>query len=921
VSDSNRAGLLDRRDECLVLDGLVADVRGGRSGVLVLRGEAGIGKSELLEYLQRCATGCRVLTAAGVQSEMELSYAGLHQLCAPLLDGLGDLPEPQRSALATAFGMESGGVPDRFLVSLATLSLLANAGGDRSLVCVIDDAQWLDQASALTLGFVARRLLAESVLLVFAVREPVGQDLLAGLPTLNVGALPEDAARALLDTVLRGVVEGRVRDRLLAEAQGNPLALLELPRALQTPAAFGTPLDPTDRPPIAAQLEREFLARVSSLPADAQTVLLVAAADPISDALALRRAAATLGVDADEALSHADATKLLRLDSHARFRHPLVRSAAYWSASTSGRQAAHQALAGAIDAELEPDRHSWHRGQSTEAPDETIAGELVASAGRAQARGGVAAAGAFMERATTLTADPSLRAARALDAAQAKLLAGAFDAALELLEIAASGPPDTMRDARLDLIRAQIAFVQARGNEAPSLLLAAAQRLEQLDVYLSRDTYLDAMGAALYAGRLHRGVGQFEVAAAARRAPAVPTPRLADRLLDALALRLDDGYAASAPLMDAALEELCQEETAVGEALRWMIFGSVLAAEVWDHDRWRHVTTRHVEMVRAAGALGELPSTLDAALTVHLFAGELPAAEALIEEARTVCEAIGSPQARSGPMGLAVFSGDEGEARALIEATLAEAVPRGQGAAVTVAHWYHAVLCNSLGQYDEAVQAAELAAINPHEFAAPQWAFLELIEAAVKIGDPERAADAFARLSATTSVCGTAWARGVEARSRALLSEGGEAERAYLEAIDGLGRTQVRTDLARAHLLYGEWLRRENRRADARDRLGTALEMLTALGLEGFAERARRELKALGTTVIRPTQRSAPALTPQEERIARLAQEGFTNPEIGAQLFLSPHTVEWHLRKVYAKLGIGSRREIGAALETRPTSA
>ncbi|KKD04199.1 helix-turn-helix transcriptional regulator [Streptomyces sp. WM6386] len=919
----SRAGLLGRENECKALDDLLAGARAGRSGVLVLRGEPGIGKTELLRHLLGRATGCRTIRAAGVQSEMELSYAGLHQLCAPLLSGLDQLPEPQRDALGTAFGLRGGPAPDRFLVGLAALSLIADAGGEQPLVCLVDDAQWLDKASALTLEFVARRLLAESVVLVFAVREPSAGHALGSLPELSITGLTERDSRTLLDSVVTGPLDERVRDRIVAESRGNPLALLELPRGLNAAEMAGG-FERPDAWPLSSQIEQGFLRRVQALPAETRRLLLLAAAEPLGDVTLLRCAAGRLGIDPDTAVSHEGVMDLITLGNRVRFRHPLVRSAAYRAAGPLERREIHKALADATDAGLDPDRRAWHLADAASGPDETVAAELERSAGRALARGGIVAAAAFLQRATTLTQNPARRAQRAVAAAQAKLHAGAFEPAAALLATAEAGPLDELGRARIEVLRAGIAFAQNRGGEAPLPLLVAARRFGRLgDVTLARETYLDAVEAAIFVGRLARGPGLLEVGEAAREAPPARQPQVSDMVLDALVVRLTDGYPASASMMARALEALCDERLPVPVQLRRLWFASFIASDLWDDEHWHTAATRHVTVTREAGALNALPDALDSRVFVHLIAGELAAAESLIEETAVVCAATGnSNSARLGPLGLAVWRGREDEARALIAAALAAALPRGQGASVTVTRWYEAVLCNGLGQYAQALAAAREAAAEQREFASPRWALTELIEAAVRSGSPESATDALERLSEATRASGTDWALGVEARSRALLSEADTAERLYREAIERLERTRVRMDLARAHLVYGEWLRRENRRVDARAQLDVAHEMFSRFGAEAFAERARGELHATGAKVRNHTVATPTALTPQEAQIARLVGKGLTNPEIGAQLFISRHTVEWHLRKVFSKLGVSSRREIRAIqLEGEATSA
>ncbi|TDW84371.1 regulatory LuxR family protein [Kribbella pratensis] len=905
------AGLVGRRDECRVLDDLLGGVRAGRSAALVLRGEAGIGKTELLNYLMEASAGCRIVRVAGIQSEMELSYAGLHQLCSSLLAGLDHLPGPQRDALGAAFGLRAGIAPDRFLVGLATLSLLADAGGNQPLVCVVDDAQWLDHASALTLGFVGRRLLAESVALVFAVREPTSYEMLAGLPELPVRGLPERDSRALLDAAVTDPLDQWVRNRIIAEAGGNPLALLELPRRWATTELAGRFAD-AEAGQLSTQIEREFVRRIESLPPQTRSLMFVAAAEPVGNVELLRRAAERLGVDVDAAATNA--SELMTLDSRVRFRHPLVRSAAYRVASSKDRRTAHRALAESIDPDIDPDRQAWHRAQAATGPDEDVAAELERSAVRARARGGIVAVAALLERASELTQDPGQRSKRALEAAQAKFQAGSFGSAADLLATASADAPDELTRARIDVLRAGLAFAQGRGMEAPPLLLAAARRLEQLDVVLARDTYLEAVSAVIFSGHLARNPGGREVATAARGAPPSQLPRATDELLDALAVRLTDGYTASIPMIERVLTSFCTGDLPTQELLRWLLLAGVIAADLWDLERWQMVTTRHVAIIRRAGAFSELPLALDSSAVVHVFAGELATAAAVVDEVRTVSTATGTIQPPFGALALAAVRGREREAAALIDATVNQGTLHGQGLGVTVANCHHAVLCNGLARWEEALSAARAAARYQEEFGAPRWALAELIEAAAHSGAPEVAGDALEQLSEAARASNTDWALGVEAYSRALLSDGIAAEDLYREAIDRLAQTRVRVTLARTHLLYGEWLQRKNRRVDARVQLTRAHEMLTQFGAGGFAERARRALRGTGAKVRERNVASRSALTAQEAQIAQLAGDGLTNPEIGARLFLSPHTVDWHLRKVYSKLGIASRKEIATRL-------
>jgi DNA-binding CsgD family transcriptional regulator len=904
--------LYGRRREREALERLATGVAAGQAQVLVIRGEPGVGKTALFEYLATSASKHRVERVVGIESEMELAFAGIHQLCAPMLDRHEELPGPQRDALEIAFGMSSGTAPERFLVGLAVLNLLSAVAEEEPLLCLIDDAQWLDRNSSQVLAFVARRLLAESIGMVFAVREPL--DELSGLPQWEVGLLGDNDARTLLMSSMPGRMDERVRDRIVAETRGNPLAILELSQEFtvaELAGGFGLP----GPGPLANRMEQSFGKRLDSLPMDTQRLLLLAAADPVGDVALLWRAADRLDIG-PEAGAPAVSARLIELGTRVRFRHPLMRSAVYTAASQPGRQEAHRVLAESIDTDIDPDRRAWHHAQAAPGPDEDVAVELERSANRAQARGGIAAAAEFLQRAAELTQDPTRRAQRAVVAAQAKLHAGAFGPAAALLAMAEAGPLDELSLSHIDLLRAEIAFAQNRGRDAPPLLLSAARRLEQLDTALARQTYLDAIAAAIFAGRLARGTGLREVGAAARKAAAPQqSPGAPDMLLDALAVRLTDGYSAAAPMMKRALEIFCDEQMPVQDARRWLWLASIIAADLWDDQSWHMVTALNLTLTRETGALSELPPALDSRAHFHLLAGELATAASLYEEVRTVCEATRSVPARVGPLGLAAWRGHEREARTLIGDLISEAVPRGQGAAITVAYLFHAVLYNGLAQYPDALAAAQEAARHQHEFATPRWGLVELVEAAVRSGGTELAEDALERLTETTRASGTDWALGVEARSRALVTDGDAAEHLYLEAIERLARTRIHTALARAQLLYGEWLRREKRRLDAREQLRAAYDAFSQFGAEAFAERAHRELVATGETARKRTVETTFELTVQEALIARLAGEGFTNPEIGAQLFLSPRTVEYHLHKVFPKLGINSRRELRGALQ------
>jgi DNA-binding CsgD family transcriptional regulator len=899
--------LQGRRSECAVLDHLLDAAREGHSAVLVLRGEAGIGKSALLDHLAAAAAGFRIARAAGVDSEMELPFAGLHQLCAPFLDRAERLPEPQREALTTAFGLTAGSAPDRFLLGLAVLSLLSDVAAERPLLGIADDAQWLDRASLETLAFVARRLFAESVALVFAAREPA--DELLALPELVVDGLPEPDARALLSSVVKGPLDERVRERILVETRGNPLALLELPRDPASSGLAGGFALPAV--PLSGRIEASFRQRLASLPDDTRRLVLVAAADPVGDETALWRACARLGIDTG-ASAAAEAAGLLRLGGRVAFFHPLVRSAVYGGATPAERGAAHRALAEATDPELDPDRRAWHRAQAAAGLDDEVAEELERSAGRAQARGGPAAAAAFLERATALTADPVRRTERALAAAQAKHDAGASDAALELLSVAELGSLDELQRARAERLRARLAFAQRRGADAPPLLLQAARRLQPLDAALARETYVEALGAALTTGQ------RAMLEEASRAVQAAPPPaRAVELLLTGQALAVTEGRAAAMPVLGRALQAFRREPLSGEEELRGLAYACLVAINLWDDESWRVLAERHVRLAREAGALTVLPVALELRAAELVNAGEFGAAQALLEEADALTAAAGSAPLTDAALLLAGWRGDEADARRRIETAIPDALARGEESTITFAEYAAAVLYNGLARHEAAMEAAQRASAHHPAKSYPR-ALVELVEAAARTGRLETAEAALAQLQQATSAAGTDWALGMEARSRAVLEDGPAADALYREAIEHLGRTRARGELARAQLLYGEWLRRGRRRLEGRAQLRTAHEQFAAIGADAFAERAARELQATGETARKRTLKTVDALTPQEAQVARLAREGLSNPEIGARLFISPRTVQYHLGKVFGKLEISSRGQLDRVLPAEP---
>jgi DNA-binding CsgD family transcriptional regulator len=904
--------LADRETERARLDQLLAAAQLGHSSMLVLRGEAGIGKSALLDYAAERAEGCRVLRATGVEWEMELPFAGLHQLCAGLLDGRQRLPAPQRDAVATAFGFSSGSQPDRFLVGLAVLSLMSAAAEERPLICVVDDVQWLDRSSAQVLAFVARRLAVESIVLLFAARDPGGpEELAAGLPELWLGGLPDVCARALLGSVITAPLDERVRDRILVETAGNPLALLEMPRGL-SPASLAGGFWLPESGSLPDRIEASFQRRVQRLPAATQRLLLLAAADPTGELALLVRAAAEIGISTEE-LAPAEAEGLLRLGPQVAFRHPLLRSAVYRAAPAEERRAAHRSLAAATDAELDPDRRAWHRAHATIGPDEDVADELERSADRARARGGLAAAAAFLERSAVLTPDPPGQAHRMLEAAASKQLSGASQEALSLLSRAAAGPLEPLDHARLKFLHGQIEVDLSRGAAALPLLLDAARQLEPLDASLSRDAYLAALRAASVAGRL--GPGMTEVARAALQAPPAPdASRAVDWLVDGLAVRYTDGYTAGVPALNRALTALRAEGELNGVSVRWPWFARRVAAELFADDTWHYLAARSVQVARENGALAVLPLALNHLAHVCCLEGDLDGASALLDEADGIAVATGTEPLVFGRLPLAGIRGIEVEAVALFEAAVPAAIAReGEGVVLTFSEYAQAVLYNGLGRYEDALAPAQSAS-GRDELLVSVWSLPELVEAAARCGEVDVASAAIEPLSQRTRAAGTELALGIAARSRALLSEGEVAERLYREAIERLGRTRLVLELARARLVYGEWLRRDRRRIDAREQLRLAQDMFTSMGAEAFSVRAGRELLATGETARKRTDETRDELTAQETQIAQFARDGLSNAEIAARLFISPRTVEYHLHKVFTKLGVTSREHLDRVL-------
>jgi DNA-binding CsgD family transcriptional regulator len=917
-SQDRGQGLRGRESECETLRGLISNARSGGSQVLVLRGEAGVGKTALLEYTRELAAGFRCVQVAGVESDMELAFAGLQQLCAPLLDHLGELPGPQREALDVAFGRGAGDAPDRFLVGLAVLSLMAAAADTQPLICIVDDAQWLDQVSVQTLAFVARRLLAEPVAMVFAVRDR--PDVLAGLPELTIGGLSDSEARALLESVMFGGIDPVVRDRIVSETRGIPLAILEVPHSVSATELSGG-FWISGKRSSAAAIEMDYVRRIRSLPQATQRLLLIAAAEPVGDAGLFLRAADQLGIPVDE-LAPAEAAGVIEFGPRLRFHHPLMRSAAYRAGDLIDRRAVHRALADATDPALDPDRRAWHAANAATGPDESLAAELESSASRAESRGGVAAAAVFLERATALTSDPAQRGSRAIAAAQAKREAAAPEAAYELLAIAELAPLSELQQAQIVRIRAQMEFLRSRAGaagavktgEAAAQLCSAAIGLDGLDDDLARETHLEALAAAMYAGRLGGPGLLIDVANAGRAAVDRLTElrRPVDFLLSGLTTRLIDGPGAGVDHLRTALDLWNVHEASIeAEDRIWPfpVAQESAAHELWDDAVLQHIATETVRRARNAGALRALPAALAYRAGVHVYMGEFASAAGLLEEADAITAATGYAPRKYHQLNLAAWRGVPQEALELIAAAAADGVEKGEGRLVGLTKFTAAVLFNGLGRYEEALEAAR-DCCEYEDLGFYSWCLFELVEAAAHLGDDQSATSALRLFEQRAGASGMDWGLGLVAAARGMLADQESAEESFTEAVERLERADAALHLARSRLLYGEWLRRANRRTDARHQLTQAHELFTKMGAQAFAERTRRELAATGEKVRKQAAGSNGELTAQEAQIARLAADGLTNQEIGAQLFISTHTVEWHLRKVFAKLGITSRRQL-----------
>jgi DNA-binding CsgD family transcriptional regulator len=914
-SPRSSAVLLGRGAEHAKLAGLLEAARSGVSGVLVVRGPVGMGKSALLDLTVASAAGFRVARVTGIESEMELAFAGLHQLCGPLLDGLARLPPPQRSALETVFGLAEGPRPDGFLVGLATLSLLSEAGQRQPLLCVIDDGQWLDHASAQAIALAARRLQADRVAMVFGVREPSQRDEFASLPQLGLGGLSDADARALLASGVAGRLDDKVAARIVAEAEGNPLALLELPRA-RRPADLAGGFALTSAP-LSSRLEANFLGRADHLPPETRRLLLLAATEPVGDAAVVARAASLLDLPEDAA-GPAEDEGLIELGIKVRFRHPLVRSAIYKAASPGQLREAHAALAEASDPVLDPDRRAWHHGEAALGPDEAVAAELERAAQRAKTRGGLAAEAAFLERSAVLTLDPDRRVERALAAAQAKYNAGAPESALDLVALAESGWINDLQRARAERMQAQVALFQQRTTDAALLLITATSRLERLFPALARETYLDALWMALGAGR----DTAREVVEAIPAKSLSHEPSATELLLTGCIHLIIDGFPYGIDLRQQAKRALVDALPTVDDPDAIALAYQVAYAD-WDDESMYLLASRWVRLARDTGALATLPVALGFLSDCRFYAGDLGLSVSIIEEALLIADAVGSAGAvvalTRGRQWLTIYQSGEDLAAEQVDAVLRDAVEAGDDRLRSSAEVSAMSAYNSLGRYEDAL-AVGLSHCERHPQKGAGFALAEMVEAAARTGATDVARETMLRLCERTRLAGTDCALGVEARSQALTSDDAVAELFYREAVERLGRTRMKLELARTQLVYGEWLRRGNRRSDARQQLRVAYETFDAMGASFLAVRARREVLATGGTLPRARDRLVVELTAQETVVGRLASEGRTNREIATQLFLSPHTVDFHLRKVYRKLDIRSRGQLTRALIDRVSS-
>jgi DNA-binding CsgD family transcriptional regulator len=897
------------------MDQLLHDTSTGHAGALRLRGERGIGKSSMLDYVARRADGYRVLRASGVADGRDLPYAGLHLLCAPVLEDLERLEPAQQAALATAIGLSGGEPPDRLLVSVATFNLLTGVAERDPVCCLVDDAQWLDTASLLVLAFVVRRAERSRLLIVFGERDQASVPELDGLAEMRLERLPWSDARSVLLSAAPGRIDAAVIERVLLEARGNPRALLDPVdgvTAAELAGGYALPAPHRD----SRDREHDCVRRAQHLPADARQLLLTVAAEPTGDPALASRAADWLGIGrpAAEVL---EAENLLTFGPRVVFGCATLRTAVYAGATAPEVRLAHRALAEAITSDTDADRRAWHLALSTSGLDDRIAADLEHNATTAQKRGGIAARAAFLERAALLTADPAARARRALSAARANHAAGNIDGAQHLLTVAESGPADPAREAQIEFQRARIEFATRRDDATPQLLLDAAHRLRAHSPALARDAHLEALTASMFSSRGPAAPSVRTVAQAARDSAAEGSADPVDLLLDALTARALDGPGAAADAFSRALKAFGGD--GLDSAARgWSWLAALAAADGWNEDAWATLAARNRHDCGENGGAGHVAPSLGHPFTqtalIDLFHGRFQAAHDIIARGNArALSTLGAPPTPASLV-LAAWQGKKDLLRGVLPTARRQARQRGDALTLAATQLAEAVLHNGAGHYEQALAAAR-EAVEADQLALSGWARAELIEAGTRCGRRDLAAAALSRLDTDADAARTPWALGVRAAAHALLADAPSAEPLYREAIDRLSETGIRVQLARAQLLYGEWLRRQNRRVDAREPLRAAQQMFATIGAEGFALRASTELLATGERVRKRNVETGRQLTTQESRIGYLARDGLSNSEIGARLFLSPRTVEYHLHKVFAKLGITSRTELHLVLQ------
>jgi DNA-binding CsgD family transcriptional regulator len=909
--------LLGREAEKGTLARLVAAAADGISGALVLYGDVGMGKTTLLGFAAEVDPDIRFAKIAGIETENQLPFAGLHRLLLPFLGGLDDLPSNQRNALTAAFGLSDQRPADVFLVGLATLSLLAVYAIPKGLLCVIDDAQWLDPESLQALTFVARRLMADRTAMIFGFRGSSGiSTAFAGIPSMEISGLEESAALQLLSLSVPSFLNSQVARRIVAETNGCPLALIELAEELSAGQWVGA--DPLLEPvPIGRRLEEHYYRRTSTLPAGARTFLLVAAAEPSGDRFLVRKVAADLGCGPD-AESLVIREQLLTVEPQVLFRHPLIRSAVYSGADIQDRRAVHLALASAIDRATDPDRRARHLAAITSGPDPELADEFESAAHRARERGGFAAEASLLAQSAEFTEDPRLRSRRFIDSATAALDGGSVEQAGILLARARQRLIDPLILAEAQNIdgRLRIALLQPT---AAQHLLSAARQFLPLDMDRARNSLLEAIVAYFVSQTMAVGTDSRELAEMALTSKRNSSEAgLADLLLESFGMLCGVGYAEAVEVLRRTARWLSAGPVSKEEVAAFYMFGIFLANELLD-DRMYASWVERVEMeARESGALLALQYILICAAENQLRTGRFSAAESNFAEVAEITVAIGGPDIYT-PLNavLLAWRGDEQGTRSATTLLIEGANAIGSAGAAIVGYRALSILAMGAGRYREALQAAQ-ESISLQTIGWLSEALPIVIEAASRCGEHHIAERALRELTDRAKSTATPWALGVLARCRALLADDMDAETLYEEAITNLEQTPLVVELAWTNLIYGEWLRRQNRRMEARTRLRAAHHTFESIGATGFAGRARAELLATGEHIRRRSVETRNELTDQELRIARLASEGATNPEIAGRLFLSASTIDYHLKKVYRKLGITSRRQLHTLLPADP---